>query len=430
MTCPSKILLVAMHESNDVASVYEYVLCDGRYVVTYHHDGVTQDCDMDHCRRDFSLSKERQELYAEAYDAFSRMAEDEDCHIGVKYDSYKVIAVAFLEKSPQNLHYFDLGNDFDTHLSPLCEDAPRIKSDDAFALIAHFIPKPLWLYGMNFAARSNDLNEKAIELLQAKKLEPPTLEKTTLGTYPQSKVSDPSLIKELDERFGDIKQWQGFGYHANDYEGDYMFYRDVEWEGEKYRGVLIKEFRPDSYGENVARNFRSVQEYCGFKRDVIYWFRFDPIEWYVFEEGDTRTLISVKVLDAEAMAADIRNGQFDYDADSIMPLWLREKFVALALPSSKVDSAIIPSAKDYLRYLPKKSMRKPIATDYALAKGFLDRESEKWIDPFVWTSTYMGMTNRMVAITLDGTILDFMEENHGFITYVFGGIQPMIKIQK
>ena len=40
------------------------------------------------------------------------------------------------------------------------------------------------------------------------------------------------------------------------------------------------------------------------------------------------------------------------------------------------------------------------------------------------------MTNRMVSIALDGTVMDFMEENYGFVTYVFGGVQPIIKLQK
>ena len=431
MTSPSKILIVALHEANDFARVYEYVVSDGTRVVTYHLSDSSQDIDEETCRHSFSLSPERQRLYGESFDALWRMAGDEECRLGIDRDSYMVAALAFIESGDFDGGYFGLGSDFDETLRPLCKDAPRIKSEDAFALLSHFIPKVLWTYGMNYAARSNDLSALAEKLLRAETKKAPELKKVSLGSYPQTRVTDPNLIEELDGWFGyDTSEWRGYGYSAKDYEGDYMFYRDVEWEGAEYRGVVIKEFRPDSHGENIARNDHSVQELCGWERNKIYWFRWEPIEWYLVEDGETMTLLSVKVLDAEAMAEDTYYGNFDYCCDSHLRIWLREFFVPQALTYEKVESAEIPDAEEYRRYLPQKALRKPVCTDYASVKGFLDRPSEKWIDPFVWTSTYMDMTNRMVSVMLDGTILDYMDENYGYTTYVFGGVQPIVKIRK
>ena len=77
----------------------------------------------------------------------------------------------------------------------------------------------------------------------------------------------------------------------------------------------------------------------------------------------------------------------------------------------------------------RKIQRKPRPTDYALIKGYLPDLRSRGNDfPFVWTSTFMEGLNRMVTISKDGSIIDFHSENHGYIDYVYGGVQPSLTI--
>ena len=127
----------------------------------------------------------------------------------------------------------------------------------------------------------------------------------TLGTYPQSMVTDEQLITELNSLPLD---WVSYGYYYWYYinpgsiayeikseEQDWMKYVDVEHGGEKYRGVLIEEYRQlmNPHYQGIAG-----QKDYGFELNKIYWFKYEPLIWRVIdpEEG---ILISEYVIDSQ-----------------------------------------------------------------------------------------------------------------------------------
>ena len=256
------------------------------------------------------------------------------------------------------------------------------------------------------------------------------------GIYPQSELKDKDLIKILNDKHGNPltnDNWLDYGYRANDYQGGYMFYIDVTLDDNKYRGVYFKEFRPNSSKENIARNFDSVQEASGYKKDNVYWFKFEPLLWIKCGANYQKQYLCLNVIDAEPMYDDdpykdkIDEPESFYSVSSSLCRWLKDTFSKTAFseenrPYFEID---LLSKDKYLKNFPLKNQRKPRPTDYALIKGYLPDLRSRGNDfPFVWTSSYMKGTNRMVSISKDGSIIDFHSENHGYITYTYGGVQP------
>lgn len=84
------------------------------------------------------------------------------------------------------------------------------------------------------------------------------------GSYPQSEVKDQKLISSLLRSIKNLPtpnnphNWTSYNYIINDKIVDFMWYIDVERNGEKFRGVYFTQFRPEftdcpSY-DNCAQN--------------------------------------------------------------------------------------------------------------------------------------------------------------------------------
>lgn len=320
------------------------------------------------------------------------------------------------------------------------EITKQYKFDDYYSIepfvysLAGIIPTSMWPNFMKqYIVPVEELAKKNWKEEEKKLQSNKPFEGIVCGKYPQSEVKDEELIKILNEKYGTPlinNDWQDYGYKANDYVGGYMFYLDVELDNNKYRGVYIKEFRPNTSGDNIARNLDSIQETNGYKKDTVYWFKFEPLIWVRCGKYNyQKQYLCLNVIDAEPMSdSENRNEQEtgDYISYSLRR-WLKETFMNNAFNSEEHPyiNVDLLSKDEYLEYFPLKIQRKPRPTDYALIKGYLpDLRSGGNDFPFVWTSTYMKPTNRMVSISKDGSIIDFMSENHGYVTYVYGGVQP------
>lgn len=85
------------------------------------------------------------------------------------------------------------------------------------------------------------------------------------GSYPQSKVSDEGLVSVLD---GLVNDWVSYGYYGGTgiYDdgkmvpSDYMRYADIEYEGNKYRGVIFDEYRPTFTGYSLTDDTDTYQD--------------------------------------------------------------------------------------------------------------------------------------------------------------------------
>ena len=122
------------------------------------------------------------------------------------------------------------------------------------------------------------------------------------GSYPQSEVTDTSITTALCSAAGtlptssDSQKWTSYAYYFEGSPSDYMWYIDLEYSGEKYRGVYFTSYRP-SYFTNVSSSSanspaaNSCQDENGYDPGNVYWFKYDPIKWRILSEFDGEALI-------------------------------------------------------------------------------------------------------------------------------------------
>ena len=91
----------------------------------------------------------------------------------------------------------------------------------------------------------------------------------TFGSYPQTSVTDPSLLARLNSQ---SLNWTYYDYYCEGKQEDYMKYADVTLSGARYRAVTFTHYRtPYTQRDN------------GYEPDKVYWFRYDPIVWRVLD---------------------------------------------------------------------------------------------------------------------------------------------------
>ncbi len=119
------------------------------------------------------------------------------------------------------------------------------------------------------------------------------------GSYPQSEVTDTSLNSILTEAAGDVAEWTSYDYYINDIVLDFLLYKDVSYNGQKYRGVYLASYRPYTT-ENSGFADESWQDENGYQINNVYWFKFEPIKWRILSESNGDAfLCSEKILDSQ-----------------------------------------------------------------------------------------------------------------------------------
>jgi len=162
------------------------------------------------------------------------------------------------------------------------------------------------------------------------------------GSYPQSVVTNDSVKRALvaaagdDPTAEDSKKWTSYGYYdQGNNETDYMWYIDITYNHEQYRGVYFKSFRPDqttrpaTYGD-------SYQDDNEYMTNTVYWFKYDPILWKIIRaEDDDVLIVSELILDAQEYYPLNTNNEFEHNGGtgyannyklSSIRLWLNETF--------------------------------------------------------------------------------------------------------
>ncbi len=181
------------------------------------------------------------------------------------------------------------------------------------------------------------------------------------GTYPQSKVTDATVTAKLEELAGDVSGWTSYNYYepdANDtyvVKSDYMKYTDVEYNGEKYRGVYFTKYR----SRWASRSDTDTSTYLygsGYRANTSYWFKYEPIAWKIlsFDAATEKAMVlSQNAIDAQqyyiistkiddTKATRTINEQTVYASNyehSEIRVWLNETFYNAAF--SNVDKSII-----------------------------------------------------------------------------------------
>ena len=177
------------------------------------------------------------------------------------------------------------------------------------------------------------------------------------GTYPQTDVTE-SMGTVLNEQAG---TWVSYNYYTGTGEwcdgqmtaSDFMRYKDVTYNNEKYRAVIFDTYRPMTTYDLSTETSSNYQNRKGYKCGQVYWFRFEPIKWRVLDPS-SGLVMSEMILDSQPFSNYIRAvmindysyyqtykyyndvGKYasDYETSSIRK-WLNEDFYNAAFTSSE-----------------------------------------------------------------------------------------------
>jgi hypothetical protein len=163
--------------------------------------------------------------------------------------------------------------------------------------------------------------------------------KIIFGSYPQSEVTDSVLRSALDGMAGtlpassNVHSWSSYGYYINGKEENFMWYKDVSYNGDRYRGVYFTSYRPYS----TRGTSLSCQDDSGYILNNTYWFKYEPISWTILSEDTTNKtalILCDMIIDSqEYYMSDIGvrmiDGKAVYPnnyAHSTIRNWLNEEF--------------------------------------------------------------------------------------------------------
>lgn len=220
-----------------------------------------------------------------------------------------------------------------------------------------------------------------------------------LGSYPQSLVGDSSLTAALDSMVSD-DDWVSYGYYSNNSPADYMFYADKYLNGEKYRGVCFSLYRPtecnQSAGNEGTRNYGQLN----YNKNSIYWFRYEPIKWYVLDY-DSGLVVSEYALDCMEFRAD--NSDKNYSTSDIKE-WLENNFTETSFTTEEL-AAISGNAKllsveqcENSALFPTSSERVAATTQYSEMQNCYYASINGEHFTFWWTSS--AVENSLKAYTI------------------------------
>ncbi len=260
----------------------------------------------------------------------------------------------------------------------------------------------------------------------------------TFGTYPQSKVTDLSLIAVLNELTTDVKG-------------------DAEYEGEKYRRVYFEEYTPIVTGLAPDAE-HSYQDNNGYFFRTVYWFKYEPVQWRVLNRmGDEMFVMAENILDA---------GAYNQEASSVTwetcPIreWLKDDFCITAFSSedrkklltssnynldnpwhgtdggnTTEDKLFILSYDEatYLAYgfniysvADEKRMAR--GTDFAKCNGLgVQADGAYAGNSYWWLRTPQHYPDGALTVLSDGVIFDNSSSTN---FYNFVGVRPVFKINR
>lgn len=143
------------------------------------------------------------------------------------------------------------------------------------------------------------------------------------GSYPQSRVNDPIILKQLQQ---DMGEWHYYNYYSGNgnfgsmYQDNYMKYKDVVLNNEKYRCVMIEEYRPFWSGSQKTAN-NSYQDDNGYSLNEVYYFKFEPIKWRVLD-NKSGLVMSESLIDAQPF----NNMAFQHNSEYYTDYFVYETF--------------------------------------------------------------------------------------------------------
>ncbi len=200
--------------------------------------------------------------------------------------------------------------------------------------------------------------------------------KIIFGSYPQTEVTDSNLKSNLTSKAGtlptssDSQAWTSYDYYIEGKESNFMWYIDIEENGEKYRGVYFTSYRP-MYTTYASSTERTWQDDNGYAIGNVYWFKYEPVSWTILSENDgTAFLLCDMIIDSREYcpASFIRRAVSsagleivavpnNYDPSEIAE-WLNFKFYNTAfnarqretILTTTIDNSVASTGFDYNIY--------------------------------------------------------------------------------
>ena len=172
------------------------------------------------------------------------------------------------------------------------------------------------------------------------------------GSYPQSKVTDETLIDELDSRLTD-DMWVSYGYYSGTGEwddgemtsSDFMKYADIIYNGNKYRAVMFSNFRSNCTGDKQS-SYGSYQVANGYYTYNTYFFKFEPLTWRILDPSEGYVMCN-SIIDSQTFQNIVyTNGEESYNSKSCekfasdwktssLRRWLNEDFYNTAFTDTE-----------------------------------------------------------------------------------------------
>ena len=176
----------------------------------------------------------------------------------------------------------------------------------------------------------------------------------TFGSYPQSRVTDSSLISAI-EAAGSKLSWVNYGYYSgtgDDSDGnmkpdeDIMCYKDISYNGCTYRAVQINKYRSRNTG--YSKDNYPHQRENGYNPDNIYYFKYEPLTWRILDPSEGFVMCTAAV-DAQAfnnyVVYDSSSDEYYGDSaktyyasnweNSSLRYWLNNDFYSIAFSSTE-----------------------------------------------------------------------------------------------
>ena len=136
-----------------------------------------------------------------------------------------------------------------------------------------------------------------------------------------------------------------------------MWYKDIEYLGEKYRGVYFTSYRPNRTTA-ASTEGNSAQDNNGFLINTIYWFKWERVKWDVMKSEDNKLfIISNLILDSQDFNyTDTRSSEMPipnkYEISHIRE-WLSNNFYNecfTSLEKERVQVTTVGNGKYYAGY--------------------------------------------------------------------------------
>jgi len=168
------------------------------------------------------------------------------------------------------------------------------------------------------------------------------------GSYPQSQVTAQETIGSLNNLTGALPtadctaNWTSYAYYINGEVSNFMWYIDVEFNGQKYRGIYFTEYRP-YYTTIESSEAKSYQDENGYNTETVYWFKYEPITWRILQKSqDTVFVMSENIIDSREFypqSKGVDDNANNYENSSSRK-WLNETFYQTAFDKKQATNIV------------------------------------------------------------------------------------------